>query len=460
MDPSLPFVQHLQHWFEQHEIDIQQHKFLVAISGGPDSVLLAHLMKQMDAEIALAHVNYQLRGEESDQDQALVEEIGRNLGYVVHVHLASQEEVKDDPFTSVQEKARDIRYNFFEELMDLHDYKFCLTAHHGDDQVETLLFHLFRGNSISILKGIPERREPYLRPFLTFTKEEILDVCDQMELTYRVDRSNLKNDYIRNQIRNQLVPYIRDINPSLTKQMSRIYQWYHLQESFISHQIDKMYPKMVEQSSRGATLDWTRFLERFPEEFLPILVAEVLTKWGIHGHSVQQALRLIQSSSGKFVEWQEGRIYRTREGIAYAEEDQLTHEIIKVDDLPEEELVYNWLGKEVRLSYHEGKVSFGRENDFFLDADEIKWPITIRSWKLGDRMMPFGMNQTKKLSDIFIDEKYNPIQKERAIVIEDQQKIICLSDFRLSEMVKITEDTWHVLRITFREREEPVSLLE
>ncbi|MCI4667762.1 MAG: tRNA lysidine(34) synthetase TilS [Bacteroidia bacterium] len=454
MDPFVPFLQHLKQWFEKHQIDLEGNRFLIAVSGGPDSVLLVHLMKLLGARIGLAHVNYQLRNEESDMDQALVEEIGKELNCEVHVHAATQKEVKEDPFYSVQEKARDIRYHFFEELMDLHDYSYCLTAHHGDDQVETLLFQLFRGNSVSILKGIPEVREPYLRPLLIFTKEEILQACNEKQIKYRIDHTNLQNDYIRNQIRNKLVPFIREINPSIMRQMSRVYQWYHLQEHFIEYVIERMYPFMVEQNEQGATLDWTAFLEQYPKEFLPVLVSEVLSKWGVHGQGMQQALRLINSTSGKFVEWQSGKIYRTREGIAYSEEDQTNLEAIVVKDLPDTPLSYTWMGREIKLSYHEGEFKFGVENEFYLDSDEIKWPIRIRSWKLGDRMVPFGMNQSKKLSDIFIDNKLNPLEKERAIVIEDQQKIICLSDFRQSDSVKITEDTWHVLKISFREKGE------
>lgn len=454
MDPYLPFLQHLDQWFEKQQVDLKENRFLIAVSGGPDSVLLVHLMRKIGAEIGLAHVNYKLRNEESDQDQALVEEIGQDLGCEVHIHTATQKEVKEDPFFSVQEKARSIRYHFFEELMDLQDYDYCLTAHHGDDQVETLLFQLFRGNSTSVLKGIPERRDPYLRPLLMFTKEEILQVCHLKNLKYRVDHTNLQNDYVRNQIRNKLVPFIREINPSIMRQMSRIYLWYHLQEEFIEHVIDRMYPEMVEQNAQGATLDWTQFLENYPQEFLPILVSEVLSRWGIHGYGVQQTLRLIHSTSGKYVEWNSGKIYRTREGIAYSEEDQTTLETILVHDLPESPIVFNWMGREVCLSYHEGEPKFGIDNEFYLDSDEIKWPVRIRSWKLGDRMVPFGMTQSKKLSDIFIDKKFNPIEKERAVVIEDQQKIICLSDFRQADSVKITEDTWHILKVTFKEREK------
>lgn len=453
MDPFLPFIQHLHQWFEKQKVDLTNHRFLIAVSGGPDSVLLVHLMNRIGAEIGLAHVNYKLRNEESDQDQLLVEELGKELGCEVHIHIATQKEVKDDPFFSVQEKARSIRYHFFEELMDLQDYDYCLTAHHGDDQVETLLFHMFRGNSTSILKGIPERRDPYLRPLLIFTKEEILSACHRNDLNYRVDHTNLQNDYVRNQIRNQLVPFIREINPSIMRQMSRIYLWYHLQETFIEHVIEVMYPKLVEQNSQGATLDWTLFLEQYPHEFLPILVSEVLAKWGIHGNGMQQALRLIHSTSGKFVEWQSGKIYRTREGIAFSEEDQTTMETIIIEDIPEQPISYNWMGREVSISDHEGEPEFGKENEFYLDSDEIKWPIKIRSWKLGDRMIPFGMSQSKKLSDIFVDLKLNPIEKERAVVIEDQNKIVCLSDFRQADSVRITEDTWHILKITFKEKD-------
>ncbi|MEO0898327.1 MAG: tRNA lysidine(34) synthetase TilS [Bacteroidota bacterium] len=449
----LPFIHHLQQWFESQEIDLENNRFLIAVSGGPDSVLLAYLMTQLKAEFGLAHVNYQLRDEDSQLDQELVEELGEKLGCEVHVHLSTKEEVKNDPFASTQEKARDIRYHFFEELMDVHDYQFCLTAHHGDDQVESILFHLFRGNNVSVIKGIPERREPYLRPLLTFTKDEILKACEELGLSFRIDHTNLQNDYIRNQIRNLIVPPIREVNPSITRQMSRIHQWYGLKESFISHVMSNLYPFMIQQHAQGATLDWQPFLELYSEEYLPLLVAEVLTKWGIHGHTMQQALRLIHSSSGKYVEWHDRKIYRTRVGIAYSEEDYTkTFQDIEVEDLPESTLQYNWMGRDILLDYHEGEAVFGKINDYYLDADEIKWPIKIRSWKLGDRMMPLGMSKSKKLSDIFIDAKMNPLQKERAIVIEDQQKIICLSDFRPSESVKITEDTWHILRIRFQEK--------
>ncbi len=212
----------VQTWLRDAQLWPRPQPVLVGCSGGPDSIALAQALLRIGQPVALAHVNYGLRGTDADADEALVRELGATWQVPVHVRRPQHEAGME----SVQLWARSQRYAFFEELMDRHGYWGCATAHHSDDQAETLLLSLLRSQEAPLWHGIPPRRDRYLRPLLGCTKTEVLTYLAERALPFREDLSNQKPQYLRNHVRLEVLPALRAIHPSVEEQLRQRHQWY------------------------------------------------------------------------------------------------------------------------------------------------------------------------------------------------------------------------------------------
>jgi len=414
-----------------------QSTVLVACSGGPDSVFLAYAMRELGVAIALAHVNYGLRGKDSDADEALVRDYAQRWGVSCHVLAAPSVPASH----SIQDFARQQRYAFFEQLMDQQGYACCATAHHRDDQVETRLLSLLRSRKPRLWHGIPARRQRYLRPLLSLSKRDILAVLDREHLPYRQDASNAETYYLRNRVRHRVLPALREIHPQAEDHLLRRGDWYDLQYQWLRQQLTRYLP------AEGETrLDWQVFVQEHGERFLPLLVAEVLDAWGLPGAERDEALRLIDSSPGAYRDWAQGRLQRDRHGLQLLPFSQPIGQV-EIERFEGEEQ-YTIGERQVTLTLPApSPARFGDPSVLYLDADRIQFPLRLRAWQEGDRMRPLGMQGHKKLSDIFIDDKYDALARQQAIVLVDQQGIVGLSDYRVAERVKLRPGTKAVLRV-------------
>ena len=425
-------------------------QILVGISGGPDSVFLAFGLYKLGYPIGLAHVNYHQRGETSELEEKLVRNLGKEWEVAVHVLSCNPKDELKPGGPSFQMVARRQRYDFFDKLLKLKDYTICATAHHQDDQIETLLMSLIKGREHKIMSGIPERREKYIRPLFPFTKSEILEYLDEEKIIYSIDDSNFSNDYIRNRFRNEVIPILKDINPSLSDQLIGQYKWYKMQEEFLLSILSNYIYQNSKTENDKFVLDFQQFESEYGKALLPLLMAGFLEKIELHGGWFQHALKLTESESGKFVETPHGILFRTRTGLEYKKNNFESKPPIQINSIDKNnQLWVSWGDKKLGILYLKDRsvLDYRIKNNFYLDADRIQLPITVRNWKIGDKMKPLGMKNRKKLSDIFIDEKYSPIDKRKAIVFEDSNGIICLSDFRISDDVKITDQTKKILNI-------------
>ena len=410
---------------------------LVACSGGPDSVFLAYAMHELGFAIALAHVNYGLRGSASDADEALVKDYAQRWEIPCHVLAAPSVPASH----SIQDFARQQRYAFFEQLMDQQGYTCCATAHHRDDQVETRLLSLLRSRKPPLWRGIPARRQRYLRPLLSLGKPEILAVLDHQQLPYRHDTSNEETYYLRNRVRHRVLPALREIHPQAEAHLLRRGDWYDLQYQWLRQQMTRYLP-----AEGKMHLDWRAFVQEQGEKFLPLLVAEVLDAWGLQGAERDDALRLIDSLPGAYRDLPQGRLQRDRHGLELLPR---YGPMVQVEVARFEGKRQHRIGeRKVELTLPApAPERFGDPNVLYLDADRIQFPLMLRAWQKGDRMKPLGMQGHKKLSDIFIDAKYDPLARQQAIVLVDQQGIVGLSDYRVAERVKLRSGTKVVLRV-------------
>lgn len=415
-------------------------KILVAISGGADSVCLAFLLRSQGFEVGLAHVNYQLRGTESEEDEQYVRLLAQSWQVPLFVHRADTAQVAAAQKKSIQVAAREIRYAFFEELMAKHGYEACATAHHADDQNETLLYNLVKGSEYQLFRGIPAVRERYLRPLLGVSKQQILDFLSSHQLPFRTDSSNLKNEYSRNLLRNELLPHLQTLNPNLHQTFAQKLAWYELQKSFISSLIN---PYLTEDDR----LDFQPILDSFSAHFLDLFIVAFCEKHHIHGHILTEIIALKDKQVGKKVMWEDRLIVRERQGLCIL--DAAKQRIFKVlTQLMEKiELAHDSFLtiKEVDLS----EVDFLQKGVHYLDLDKLNLPLTVRSPRTADQMQPLGMKGNKLISDILADNKFTALQKQNAFVIEDANgKLVFLSDFRVSEQVKITGQSRRVARLS------------
>jgi len=423
---SLP--ENVSAFIQQHRLISKGDKVLVAISGGADSVCLAWVLQKLGVEIGLAHVNYHLRAEDADGDEAFVRQLATNWQLPLHVHHADPSQ-KDETL-STQVWAREARYGFFERLMDAEGYACCALAHHADDHTETLLLSLMRGGLPVLLQGIPLKRDRYIRPLLAVSRAEIEAALEQVEMDFRTDASNHSLTYLRNRIRHQVIPAMRTIHPEISAHVRKRADWYTLQYALI----EKVLAPYLKETHH---LPFSRFSQQVGETYLPLLAVQWAHGLGIRGGLLEEVERLVQSETGKYVQAKGGKVVRTREGFEWVpgEANLLVSFFIAEADSGK---IFQMLSQRAEwIATATEPYQFGRKSHLYVDREQLFFPLHVRTWREGDRMQPMGMKGFKKLSDIFIDEKYSPTQKASALVIEDQKGIIALSGFRIAERVKI-----------------------
>ena len=428
-------------------------KVLCAVSGGPDSVAMLHILKELGYECGIAHVNYGLRPE-ADEEEEFVRRLGEEWGIKVLVYDAAKLIQAKMKHFSLQESARTLRYHFFGGLIRKEGYKVCTTAHHKEDQAETLLMNLLRGKSSQVMKGIPQKWIHFVRPLLETSKDEIWEYIERHQLEYRLDTSNKENKYLRNQVRNLVIPELRKINPRAIDQLigkAELADAYH---RFFLAQYRERVDEFVEFQTGRAVFRIEEAARVLGNDFVGLGLTQLLESKGLRGHEIDQCLKLLDSASGKYINASMAKVIREREAIvvsAYPSLDNPEFEpcLIYESDLLQDSFGF-WGVHFAQLERVAGSEINKGPHEHRMDLKSLRFPLTLRRWEQGDRMQPLGMTGTKKLSDIFIDEKWEEYQKNKAFVLVDQEQIICLLGFRIAESVKITAETTEVLKISFK----------
>ncbi len=456
---------------------------LLAISGGLDSVVLLHMLELGKFNYALAHVNYGLRGEESDGDEEFVKQLSVQYNRKLHVlrlekkqsqsNSLHKENLPEAPASSpdpdqevvnpatfpkekgIQETARQIRYNWFETLLDefYPDGK-ILTAHHADDSVETMLFNFFRGTGLAGLKGIPAKNARILRPLLNFTRNELAEYAGLHLLNYRVDSSNLTDKYTRNYFRNQVIPMVSKVLPGADQQLyhnlQRFEQSYQLYEqSVIRHKKRLMEFRGLEIHIPARKLLLTEPLET--------IVYEIIRNYGFHPAQTSEVIALCDSETGKFIPSDTHRILKNRNWLIIS--PLSNPESATVFTIEEDDEIVSTPGYDFHISLNEWKTNSATQTESKdpkiqsspdiaqLDTKHIKFPLIIRKWKAGDYFYPLGMKKKKKVARFLIDQKLSLTQKEKIYVIESDKKILWVAGQRIDDRFKITNSTTKVLKI-------------
>jgi tRNA(Ile)-lysidine synthase len=419
-------------------------KLLVAVSGGVDSIVLVHLLAESGYKFDIAHVNFNLRGEDSTKDQEFVKNVAEK--YQVRFHLLSVDTklYKEEKKISTQVAAREIRYSWFEELMQNFNYHYLLTAHHLDDSLETVIYNLAKGTGLKGIKGISLKRGKIVRPLLFAGKNQILDYAKTSALTWQEDNSNNQNYYKRNFIRHNIVPLLYEINPSLITTYSQTYQNLIFANQIFQKNLEEIKSKALSKSDEYISIklelipiterDWLYYLVE-PFGFNTVQVAQI---WE---HYPNQTGASYQSMSHTI--W----VDRNQLIITPRKENQYFEIEIKAPG------TYT-IGQNVYDIFFQNIEDFSFQRDKAIgqfDAAKLKFPFIIRSIKEGDRIKPLGMHGHKKISDILIDKKIPLPMKSMYFVIEVEQKIAWLQGLVISEEFKIQNDSKVVLIIKPKE---------
>lgn len=423
----------------------EQTPLLVAVSGGLDSVVLCYLLHELSYSFQIAHCNFQLRNNESEQDHCFVEALAERLGVPFHVVRFSTKDFAHQHQISIQEAARTLRYEWFAQLLGQHQLSFVLTAHHATDNTETLLLNLVRGTGLRGLHGIPPQNGHILRPLLPFSRAQLQAYAQESGLHWREDSSNASDYYTRNKIRHHVWPVLASINPNLDHTITQNIANFRAAENIQQLYINQLRDKLLELTSEGWRFS-VQAAALLPEP--TYVLYEILQEWGFNQTQVQNLLQVRQGQTGKqfFSPTHVLSLVRDYWHITLQPLDWQCVRIekgVRMVDSPMGRLDFSYLPQKVE------EIPSLSANEAWLDADKLTFPLLLRKWQLGDRFKPLGMaGRQKKVSDLLTDAKWSRPAKQKALVLcSSDNQIAWVVGLRASEEYKVSEQTKAVLAV-------------
>jgi tRNA methyl transferase len=377
-------------------------KWLVAISGGVDSVVLAHLLHSQGIEIVLAHCNFSLRGAESDADEAFVRQYAATLGVALEVVRFNTKQYAKDCGLNTQLAARELRYRWFAEMAKKHHCSAIATAHHANDNIETFIINLSRGSGLDGLLGIPQQTAQLVRPLLHMQRAEILSYAQQHGLQWREDSSNHTDKYVRNRIRHHITPQLLQVHPNFVANFQQTQAY--LQQA--SRLIDAYIAQIQKQAFLNDTFPIkiaVKVLENTPERTL--VLHKLFYKYGFHNPPDLEQL-FFKAEAGKYIISATHQLVKDKdcvflkERVAQAQEYTIERNTVAISDPIA--LCFNFLAHPIDNTPH----------SICIAADKLQYPLLLRHKREGDVFYPLGFGRKKKLSKFFIDEKYSQIARE------------------------------------------------
>lgn len=440
------FRERTRRYIEENRLLEPQQKTLVACSGGPDSMALLHVLFTLGWPVEAAHVNYLLRGADSDADEALVRSWCADRRLSVHALRQSPKDLARAQKLSLQVAARRIRYAYFEQLLKQLDIRQAATAHQRGDQAETLFLHLMRGKNFAILRGIPAKRGPFARPLLFASRKEILEYLHAEDVPYRIDASNETGDYLRNHVRNVVFPALERLNPSYEEQLCERLELYRRQTSLLNDLLARQGAGLAQLTPDGISFD-ADACDVFHLETQLLLLLE--RNWNLRPTEAEQVTRLLTARPGARVRTRQGVFWRTSEGIQRvpldADNDKPAEAAIDLQALPQPlRLGQGWL----LLDWVKAPLALPLSgNEQHIDADALRGELTLRPWRAGERWQPLGLKGTRLISDELTDAKYPALLRKSARVLADVEGPVWLETGRIAHRVRLTETTVRALRI-------------
>ena len=471
----MSLLQRFQEFIQQQNLFHPKDRLLLAVSGGVDSVVLCELCKQAGYNFTIAHCNFQLRGEESERDEKFVRELGKKYNVEVLVKKFDTEKYAEENKKGIQEAARDLRYEWFKQVVSRessvvsrqtsnlkretlngkrqnenssHVSRFTshvLTAHHADDNIETLMMNFFRGTGLHGLEGIPVMHQYIRRPLLPFWKEELVLFAKENKLEFVEDSSNQSVKYTRNLFRNEIIPLISKVYPQVkTNLQDNINRFNEIQRLY-QISVDEIKKKLCKIKNDEVHIPIKQFMAYHNRA----LIFEIISGYGFTERQVDEVIKLAEAGSGKFIQSPSTphRIIKFRNWFIISKDQSMDAETIIIEEGV----------KNVQFSIFNLQLSILQTTNYkpettnsvaCLDAEEITFPLLLRKWKQGDYFYPLGMKKKKKLARFFIDQKLSKTEKEKAWVIEMNKKIVWVVGMRIDDRFKVTEKTKKIFKIS------------
>ena len=438
--------QKVQTYIEKLQLLTPKEPVIVGVSGGTDSVVLLHVLISLGYDCIAAHCNFHLRMEESNRDEEFVRKLAHS--YSIPFYFIDFETTKyaEKHKISIEMAARDLRYDWFEELIEKQHAQAVAVAHHADDSIETMLMNLVRVTGLRGLTGIQPRNKNVVRPLLCCTRDELENYLVEHGLQHVEDSTNQENNYLRNKFRNELLPLLTDINPSVRENLYKSLA--NLEGNFAIYQqaIDEIRNKVVHNSGNEIRLNIDQINQQI---HVPTVMHELLSPYNFSSAQIEQIREALNAESGKIFYSETHRLIKDRKYLIISAKGDEIKNIYTISQT-EKELTLPIHLTIRKMSIDDSFKPSKLPNCVHIDASLIQFPLELRRWNEGDVFYPFGMTQKKKLSDYFIDQKFSIPQKEQCWILISEGKIVWIVGNRLDNRFRITENTKEVIEINLK----------
>ncbi|WP_336514194.1 tRNA lysidine(34) synthetase TilS [Pollutibacter soli] len=452
-------VQEFKDVVHQKELFTKNDLLIVAVSGGLDSTVLCDLLYRSGFDFYIAHCNFKLRGAESDRDENFVKQLAEKYKVPFFVKQFDTNVFAVSNKISIQQAARKLRYEWFEEVRkEITDQSkekdavgrkksppnkrcFILTAHQLDDDIETMVFHFFQGSGISGLRGIPRKRDSIIRPLMDFSRKEIEQYAKENSITWVEDSSNSSTKYTRNFIRHELIPLAGKIITGIEQNLAANIQRFKESEKIYQQAIDQYRKKLLFRKDE----EWMIPVEKLRlSDPVRTILFELISPFGFSAGQLNDAIGLMDSETGRWISSGTHRLLRNRKWLVIsALKDEHFHD--RVIEAGDEHIEFS--GGMLNISRLKHIHNLDQDSStVFVDEKDIKYPLILRKWKTGDYFYPLGMTKKKKLSRFFIDLKLSKNQKEKILVIESDKRIVWVVGYRIDNRFKITGGSESILQ--------------
>jgi len=430
--------------YQSNNLFTKKDRLLIATSGGVDSVVLCKLCQLAALNFGIAHCNFQLRGNDSDRDETFVNEFAKQLNVPCYSIKFDTKNYAIENRVSTQVAARELRYKWFDKIAAANQYDYILTAHHADDNIETVLMTFFRGTGLKGLTGIKAKNGKLRRPLLSVRRVELESFLQEYRLPFVQDESNFHDDYTRNYFRNKVLPMVAEVFPEAEENILGNIERLKGVSLLYDDAIAIKRKKLLRQNGNEFNIP-VLLLQQ--QKAVRTILHEIVKEYGFTSAQLTDILRLQQSDTGKYVLSHTHRILRNRKHLIIAPLGEMDHATFII----EEPGSYKFAQGVIEIKENASGLEIAADNHIALiDSTFIQYPLILRPWKTGDYFYPLGMQKKKKISRFLIDKKFSLIDKEKVWVLEMNKKIIWVVGLRIDDRFKLTDQTKEVMQVSFK----------
>lgn len=441
-------LENFKKYKEENLLFSDDETILLAISGGIDSMVLCDLFLKSSYKFAIAHCNFQLRGEESFRDENFVTNYCNKNNITLHKIRFDTYKHMDIEGISLQMAARDLRYRWFEDLLQENNYKYLATGHHGDDSIETFLINIIRGTGIAGLHGIQHKINNIIHPLLFTNREEISAYAKKNNIEFVEDSTNSSTKYTRNKIRHELIPLIKEISPNFQRTILKEIERFKETEQVFRTVIDQAKQEIFAFENDRINISIEKIKSLNPQR---IYLYEFLNEYNFNESTINSILESIyEKSSGKQFFSETHRIVKDREHLILTQNNIINNNEYHISDNLTS--IKFPLSLEMEFLKDLSFIKIPKTKDIaMLDADKLEFPLILRKWKKGDYFYPYGLKGEKKISEFYKNLKYSIVDKENQWLLCSNDDIVWVIGQRIDDRYKITNKTKTIYRIELSE---------